>query len=237
MKYQPINLVAISLLIVMSVEFTGCATTIDPSETKVTEQRLEGERKVTVPSEQSSNNSNVDAVRKTDAGHAAESCQKNVKGKTFDEFKKKVFKEPGPNGKFIVSGDTPISSEKLLKEFFEKIKNCNPAPAPAPSEKIELTVAVFSLNGGDITWNNSDKTNLSYCVSTRFGSNHSQVVQSMLAAGDPDLYVRFGDKPDRVALRYSCRPFVTGVNEKCILDVPGFDREAYVMVYGYASGK
>ncbi len=445
MKYQPIYRIVISLLIGVSVELTGCATT-DTSEATVPERRLEGERKVEVPSEHSSNKSNVDAVRNTDAGHAAESCQKNVKGKTFDEFKKKVFKEPGPNGKFIVNGDTPISSEKLLKEFFEKFKDCN--TAPVSSKPIELTI--FSLNGVDITWNNLDKTNLSYCVSTRFGSNHSQVVQSMLAAtsawekvanvkfiytpdqngnctssnpivlfdvnpvnvggeylaraffpndirvarnvlidnsafqlnpgdkltltgilrhelghtlgfrhehtrpeagacfednnfrpegdydafsvmhypqcngkgdwslnlteldkqgaaciygaatgfqfdsskcvrpatpdpvptegskkvtnfsnqrvrrdqeidygpfdvvpgsvfsvvmtgkrnaGDPDLYVRFGSEPDRVALKYSCRPFVTGVNEQCILDVPGFDREAYVMVYGYASGK
>lgn len=32
---------------------------------------------------------------------AAESCQKRVKGKSFEDFKQQVFKEKGPDGVYI----------------------------------------------------------------------------------------------------------------------------------------
>lgn len=54
------------------------------------------------------------------------------------------------------------------------------------------------------------------------------------ANGDPDLYVRFGAKPLQV--EYDCRPYLTGANEECNLDVPQNKTMAYVMVHGYSAG-
>jgi serine protease len=59
------------------------------------------------------------------------------------------------------------------------------------------------------------------------------------SAGDPDLYVRFGRKPMRTNGRFDCRPFLTGADEACALDVPALapdKRKAFVMIYGYAAG-
>ena len=53
-------------------------------------------------------------------------------------------------------------------------------------------------------------------------------------SGDPDLYTRFGAQPLRV--EYDCRPYLSGPNEECSLDVPQNQTMAYVMVYGYSAG-
>ena len=39
---------------------------------------------------------------------------------TFEEFEETVYREPFEGGKYIVDGDTPIASRKLLMEFYEK---------------------------------------------------------------------------------------------------------------------
>ena len=56
------------------------------------------------------------------------------------------------------------------------------------------------------------------------------------ASGDPDLYVRFGSKPQRGFGLFQCRPFLLGAQETCTLDVPGGSSQAFVMVHGYAAG-
>jgi serine protease len=54
------------------------------------------------------------------------------------------------------------------------------------------------------------------------------------ASGDPDLYVRFGQRPSR--FDYDCRPYLVGPNESCAVDVPAERSEAFVMVRGYTQG-
>jgi hypothetical protein len=49
--------------------------------------------------------------------------------------------------------------------------------------------------------------------------------------GDPDLYVRFGQRPTQTG--YACRPYADGANETCAIDVPGGQSQAFVMVRGY----
>jgi serine protease len=56
------------------------------------------------------------------------------------------------------------------------------------------------------------------------------------ASGDPDLYVRFGNKPQRGFGLFQCRPFLLGAQETCTLDVPGGSSQAFVMVHGYSAG-
>jgi len=51
--------------------------------------------------------------------------------------------------------------------------------------------------------------------------------------GDPDLYVRFGQNPETNA--YDCRPYLSGAEETCSLDVPENVTAAHVRVRGYST--
>ena len=57
---------------------------------------------------------------------------------------------------------------------------------------------------------------------------------TMSGTGDPDLYVRFGAKPTTTS--YSCRPYLATASEKCAIDTPAGQSQAFVMVRGYARG-
>lgn len=52
--------------------------------------------------------------------------------------------------------------------------------------------------------------------------------------GDPDLYVRFNEAPS--VSEFTCRPYTSGADETCSLDVPAGTTQAHVMVRGYSSG-
>lgn len=51
--------------------------------------------------------------------------------------------------------------------------------------------------------------------------------------GDPDLYVRFNQDPTTTA--YDCRPYLSGAEEKCVLDVPTNGTAVHVKVRGYSA--
>lgn len=98
--------------------------------------------------------------------------------KTFEEFMASVYREPGPDGKFIVNGDVTIPNEKQLREFFEQnVKNKRPEPSGDVSELILMVVGVL-----DAVWSDSEKRRLTYCVSDSFGQRHTAVVAAMDAA-------------------------------------------------------
>jgi serine protease len=97
---------------------------------------------------------------------------------SFEEFKASVYKEPFEGGKYIVNGDTPIASEKLLREFYEhNVKN---KPAEPTGDVAELLV--HQVGGLDAVWNASQKHRLTYCVSTTFGQRHDKAAAAMKAA-------------------------------------------------------
>src|SRR5690349_13772952 len=89
---------------------------------------------------------------------------------TFEDFEATVYKEPFEGGKYIVNGDTPIANVKQLREFFEKS-----IVKPPKSGQLILD----QISGMDNKWNQQSKKNLTYCVSTTFGSRHDAVVQQM----------------------------------------------------------
>ena len=98
------------------------------------------------------------------------------KDKTFEDFEKTVYREPD-GGKYIVNGDTPIVDRKHLQEFFE-----NNVQKSVP---IQRGLIVMNVGGVDAAWSDTDKRNLTYCVSTAFGAaRHNLVVAAMTAAGD-----------------------------------------------------
>ena len=88
---------------------------------------------------------------------------------TFEDFEATVYKEPFEGGKYIVNGDTPIANVKQLREFFEK--------KVKPPQATRLVID--QISGMDNKWNQQAKKNLTYCVSTTFGSRHAAVVQQM----------------------------------------------------------
>ncbi|WP_164831222.1 M57 family metalloprotease [Sinorhizobium meliloti] len=54
-------------------------------------------------------------------------------------------------------------------------------------------------------------------------------------AGDPDLYLKFDALANRAD--YDCRPYATGAQEICSVDVPVGKQAASIMVRGYQEGK
>ncbi|WNG49990.1 matrixin family metalloprotease [Archangium minus] len=86
---------------------------------------------------------------------------------SWEEFRAQVYQDP--EGVFIVNGDTPLHNEKLLREFYEQYVKAGQLIVHAPG-------------GTDAKWNDTQKLNLTYCVSTTFGSNYDKVVQDMAAA-------------------------------------------------------
>ena len=118
------------------------------------------------------------------ANKARDEQRKNTK--TFEEFKKAVTKESFPGGKYIVNGDTPISTEKLLLEFYEQnIQKIESSPKPNAGF---AELIVMSKQGKDIVWNDSDKKALNYCISSAaaesggFGNRYNAVVGAIADA-------------------------------------------------------
>jgi hypothetical protein len=58
------------------------------------------------------------------------------------------------------------------------------------------------------------------------------VVLRMTGTGDADVYVRFGAQPSETA--YTCRPYLQGSSEECLLSAPSDATSLYVSVLGYS---
>ncbi|MGQ0506076.1 MAG: M57 family metalloprotease [Myxococcaceae bacterium] len=91
-------------------------------------------------------------------------------GLTWEQFQKVVFREPG-TGVYIADGDTPFFSDKQLREFYD-------------TNVAQGQLIVNRVGSTDDVWNNTQRQNLSYCVSSSFGSNKSKVVEAMANATD-----------------------------------------------------
>lgn len=177
MRYSPIPIRRVTMMMTLATGLGGCP---HPTPHDTTQQIVDNSLS---PQE---GNRLLDEL-------AAESCQKRVKGKSFEDFKQQVFKEKGPNGVYIVNGDTPIDNEKELKEFFEKLRDCT------DDQPFALTVSTL-FNGMDNIWNSLDRKNLTYCVSSGFGGKHRQVLNAIQAAAgawEKAAAVRFVYKPEQ----------------------------------------
>jgi serine protease len=67
------------------------------------------------------------------------------------------------------------------------------------------------------------------------GTVFETVMTGRQLAGDPDLYVRFGQPPTTTS--YNCRPYLSGAEERCAVNVPAGSSQAFVMVRGYSQGR
>ncbi|HEU4411666.1 MAG TPA: M57 family metalloprotease [Polyangiaceae bacterium] len=90
---------------------------------------------------------------------------------TFEEFEARTYREPD-TGVYIVDGDTPMATREALYHFW--------ATYVQPGA---LAIANLGTDyASDLSWGLAQQENISYCVSTAFGSKYTQVVQAMAAA-------------------------------------------------------
>jgi serine protease len=100
---------------------------------------------------------------------------------SFDEFEASTYREPWENGVYIINGDTPIVDRKALREAWLGLYG-NSGQA----------LIVHRAGGLDARWNETDKRNLTYCVSNGFGARKAEVIAAMRAATE-EGWERFAD--------------------------------------------
>ncbi|MBK9262993.1 MAG: matrixin family metalloprotease [Polyangiaceae bacterium] len=84
---------------------------------------------------------------------------------SFEEFEARTFREPD-TGIYIVDGDTPIDDIKKLEEFYEQHVR-------------QGALIVHRPGGQDAKWNDTQKMQLTYCVSNTFGTRYQAAVTAM----------------------------------------------------------
>ncbi len=112
-----------------------------------------------------------------DLARLAGEARQTQAGLSFEAFRDQTLFVP-ETGKYYVNGDTPIRNEKLLREFWEQ--NIRNTPPPTAGGTPEFTIS--NVGGLDQIWSPAQKYQLTYCVSTAFGSRHPLVVGDMQAA-------------------------------------------------------
>jgi len=91
-------------------------------------------------------------------------------GLTWEQFKDTKVVVEADTGVFIADGDTPFFSMKQLREFYEMNVR-------------DGQLIVNRIGSADDKWNDTQKLNLTYCVSKKaLGSNYNKAVTAMAAA-------------------------------------------------------
>lgn len=91
---------------------------------------------------------------------------------TFQQFQSSTFKDT--DQQYIVNGDEPISGTGDLKAYYDRMIH-------GSEEAMEEGLVVNTVYGVDDKWSTSQVGNLTYCVSTKFGSRYTDVVNAMAA--------------------------------------------------------
>ena len=107
---------------------------------------------------------------------------------------------------------------------------CIDPPAPTPVSKGIPTINSFTNQKVKL---GQDRVYGPYPVIP--GSLLTVDMTGKKSSEDPDLYVAFGSQPVVASGKFACRPFLTGPNESCKLDVPANKQDAYVLVNGSTS--
>jgi hypothetical protein len=122
----------------------------------------------------------------------------------WETFRGTVYREPFEHGVFIVEGDTPISDEAALRQYY----NTHIA-------RTAQRLTVLTSMGADVIWQSSDKFDLTYCISNAFSDRKAAVIEAMDAASR--------SWSDRVGARFRYVPTedanCTAVNGNVVFDV------------------
>ncbi len=87
---------------------------------------------------------------------------------SFEQFVQSLYQEPR-TGLYIVDWDEPVATVEGLRPYYDRLYG-------------DQALTVHQENGVDIIWDDTQKKNLTYCVSTSFGDRHGDVVAAIQAA-------------------------------------------------------
>jgi hypothetical protein len=105
------------------------------------------------------------------AGTTAGAAETNVP--TYKQFKATTYVDA--DGQYIVNGDEPVANNGALKKFYDRMVG------DTGSKTQEEGLVVNTISGVDDKWSASQAMNLTYCVSTKFGTRHDDIVAAMAA--------------------------------------------------------
>ena len=87
---------------------------------------------------------------------------------SFQEFQASTFKDT--DQQYIVDGDVPVAGPSELREFYDTLVG--------PETQTDGLI-INTVGGADDKWSNAQVGNLTYCVSTKFGSRYADIVREM----------------------------------------------------------
>ncbi|MGZ5399293.1 MAG: M57 family metalloprotease [Nocardioides sp.] len=91
---------------------------------------------------------------------------------SYQEFKASTFVDT--DSQFVVNGDEPVATDGKLRQFYDSMVGDKHT-----GKKLEGGLIVNRVSGRDDRWSASQALNLTYCVSTKFGSDYSRTVTAM----------------------------------------------------------
>lgn len=81
---------------------------------------------------------------------------------------------------YVIEGDMAVSLDELRADYEMRVEAIRLHEQGLGTDSFESTVN--RVGGQDDLWSTSVRQNLTYCVSTTFGSNHTRMVNEMAAA-------------------------------------------------------
>jgi len=93
---------------------------------------------------------------------------------TYQEFKASTYVDV--DGAYVVNGDEVVSTESDLRLFYQRMVG---PFGNHDKDTQDADLVVNTVNGVDDKWSAATATNLTYCVSTDFGSRHGDMVAAM----------------------------------------------------------
>ncbi|WP_210648973.1 matrixin family metalloprotease [Nocardioides sp. SYSU D00065] len=96
---------------------------------------------------------------------------------SFSQFHASTYQDA--DRQYIVNGDEPIPSTGELKGYYDRMVH-------GSEEAVENGLVVNTVGGVDDAWSRAQVGDLTYCVSTKFGARHGDIVAAM--AGGAGLW-------------------------------------------------
>ena len=106
------------------------------------------------------------------AGASSGAVDSSSEVPSFQQFRSSSFVDT--DGQYIVNGDEAMKSDGVLKQYYDRMVGSKDG-----KNTLEEGLIVNRVNGADDKWSATQAMNLTYCVSTKFGSNYAAVVSAM----------------------------------------------------------
>ncbi|GAA4812521.1 hypothetical protein GCM10025786_16700 [Nocardioides caeni] len=108
---------------------------------------------------------------------AADGADTAGEAPTFREFEAATYVDV--DGAYVVNGDEVVSTRAGLRAFYDRMVGLPFGNHDRDTHDADLVVN--TVGGVDDKWSSATAANLTYCVSTRFGSRHAVVAAAMSA--------------------------------------------------------